>query len=506
MIFPVKKLLADRGKPLCVYQTETVRDALVKMIANEYSQLPILDDDDRLVGVISERVITRTMHFVDEQTSVLSLPVTDCQEDATVINADSDVTEALDILQNKAVLFIVEQEKPIGIITDYDSTHFFRDLYEGLLLVQDIELMLRQLIESVLNQPEVMNQALINAVGSDKKDPSQPRKQFNQFTFGNYVYFVIDEENWTLFEKMFKPQPMFFQYMEQVRVIRNQLAHFRGKLDDVDYKLLYQVRTWLENRPRPVKRPPIETVAIETSMPLDTTDTSQHLLSPLNRWLQAQAKQIEVEQNIQQSFADIEAIIGTALPSLAKKHRVWWENEPINNPQSKTWLAAGWEVDEVDFNSGAVTFRRTDDAIYNAFFANVLENINKKRPTLTRATTVNLSFSFGTGKSGFGGWAHSSKKDGKLHITVYINRGDAETNMKAYNLLKSQSEAIEKDIGYPIEWDPRPKDKSTDFSVTPIELNFDQPPQELDKLVDNAANIIIAFVDAVKPRIKELDV
>lgn len=60
------------------------------------------------------------------------------------------------------------------------------------------------------------------------------------------------------------------------------------------------------------------------------------------------------------TFAEIEAILGAALPPTAWKRSMWWANsQRPDHPQSRAWLAGGWSV-SADVDNGAVTFfRRT---------------------------------------------------------------------------------------------------------------------------------------------------
>jgi DNA-binding XRE family transcriptional regulator len=55
------------------------------------------------------------------------------------------------------------------------------------------------------------------------------------------------------------------------------------------------------------------------------------------------------------SFAEIEEILGSALPDSAKVTRAWWANSQTT--QGKAWQEADWLVDDVDFENGLVVFR-----------------------------------------------------------------------------------------------------------------------------------------------------
>jgi hypothetical protein len=56
-------------------------------------------------------------------------------------------------------------------------------------------------------------------------------------------------------------------------------------------------------------------------------------------------------------FQQIEKIIDSLLPSSAYIHRAWWANT-LSHPQAKSWLNAGWKVDDVDLKTQLVNFIR----------------------------------------------------------------------------------------------------------------------------------------------------
>lgn len=63
------------------------------------------------------------------------------------------------------------------------------------------------------------------------------------------------------------------------------------------------------------------------------------------------------------SFSEIEDVLGFALPKSARQHRAWWANEAnANHPHKRSWLAHGWQTQDVDQAAGLVTFRRGDIA------------------------------------------------------------------------------------------------------------------------------------------------
>lgn len=57
------------------------------------------------------------------------------------------------------------------------------------------------------------------------------------------------------------------------------------------------------------------------------------------------------------SFARIDGLIGSSLPTGAFRDESWWSNS-ASNAHAKAWLNAGWEVQEVNLKEGFITFKK----------------------------------------------------------------------------------------------------------------------------------------------------
>ncbi|PSN18538.1 transcriptional regulator [filamentous cyanobacterium CCP5] len=59
------------------------------------------------------------------------------------------------------------------------------------------------------------------------------------------------------------------------------------------------------------------------------------------------------------TFAEIEALIGRALPASALNKKNWWSNrDSATALQAGAWVSAGFHVEQVDLAQRVVTFRR----------------------------------------------------------------------------------------------------------------------------------------------------
>ena len=63
---------------------------------------------------------------------------------------------------------------------------------------------------------------------------------------------------------------------------------------------------------------------------------------------------------LKMNFAEIEKIIGEALPESAHQDAAWWTNEILESSgHGMAWVRAGWKVDGVNFEKKRVTFSVT---------------------------------------------------------------------------------------------------------------------------------------------------
>jgi hypothetical protein len=75
------------------------------------------------------------------------------------------------------------------------------------------------------------------------------------------------------------------------------------------------------------------------------------------------------------SFARIDGLIGSNLPISAFRDEAWWSNSS-SSAHTKSWLEAGWEVQEVNLKEGYVIFKKVKDVPFKKSGRRKLE-INK---------------------------------------------------------------------------------------------------------------------------------
>lgn len=354
MLFPISQLIEGREPPLCVQQNLLVKDALRLMMKHGFSQLPVVNRDGHYVGVISERVVAHTYFLLGGNVPILQLTLDHCLERSDPLTPDDDLLEACDRLRDdEFAVVIVDSHRPVGIITSNDLTDFFRRRSEDFIKVEDIEVTLRLRTRDAFPNDEAMDRALMKGLGPDPSNPARPRKEFNELSMGDLIAVVIHQDNWPLFNGLFEPLELFRSLMNQVRTVRNQLAHFRGRGDEVRNSTLRYAMDWLSMRAS--ARPESDNQARRVLLNKEDIPprTSENRWDTLQSWLAGQKK---LPTGICLNFRDLEMLLGGPLPKAARKHATWWSNTNKNEAQVQAWTGAGWQVGRVDTLISEVTF------------------------------------------------------------------------------------------------------------------------------------------------------
>lgn len=349
----------------CVTRSHTVQQALEIMLAKGYTQLPIIDSERRLIGVVSEHSILQTLY--DERKTYdqfAKLAVIDCldEDGHTILGPQDDIFAAMERLERTAYVVVVDANRaPMGIVTSYDTGQIFSAIGEVLVRARDIEERLREYIHRAFPTAEQVASALQNAFTDvDKKD-------VDRLTFGDLISIIVSGKNWPAFDKVLGPQYRFRHQMESARDIRNDIAHYRRQVDKQrDIPALKRCFDWLDARERlPLILATQARVVLAGNGRLSATGTvSPPTYAPhyaaLAQWLQSlQSSEQYHGQSILVSFADIEKVLATALPQAAAEHLSWWAND-LEQPQADGWLSAGWRVADVNMQGKLVTFTTVD--------------------------------------------------------------------------------------------------------------------------------------------------
>jgi CBS domain-containing protein len=208
--------LPEANKTLTtVSEDDDLKKAVTKMLMFEYSQLPIMRGDREVKGMVSWKTIASRYAIGSEASKVVH-----CREDAQVIDSNGTLFDAIPtIVKHGYVLVRDPQNRRItGIVTASDLSLQFQQLAEPFLLLREIELHLRQLLENSIF-PEDFDW-LASA------DMARPKpKSISNLSFGDYIRLLQRAEVWKRLSLNID-QAFLTTHLEEVRQIRNDVMHF----------------------------------------------------------------------------------------------------------------------------------------------------------------------------------------------------------------------------------------------------------------------------------------
>src|SRR5512140_2192441 len=146
MPYFVERLIENQGSALVVQKNDAITTALDLMIERDFSQLPVVDENRTLLGMITYESVLRAARSFNAKLSELF--VRDAMVNAPFHYREDDLFDLLDELKVTNAVVIVEPGGcVIGVVTSYDASGFLRSRTEDLIHVEDIEFIIKELIK-----------------------------------------------------------------------------------------------------------------------------------------------------------------------------------------------------------------------------------------------------------------------------------------------------------------------------------------------------------------------
>lgn len=506
MPYQVQQILEDKSLPVWVTKTDPVTKALALMIEHDYSQLPVVDNAQGTNYPIGKMItyegILRGMR--NFKVAIDSLRVMDVMTNAPIFSTEDDLFDIMDRLKAAAAVLITDVgQELVGIVTMYDTTEYFRNRTENLMRVEDIELTVKDFIRVAYTADggevdEVrLDQAAIR-VASYGRNPAEgeKKKTFADLTLGDYIQLLSAKDTWDFFQPIFNlPREAIRELLNNIREIRNTLAHFRGDITPEQRDKLQFCADWLATcqmeyqekkkteliasffQPEQVDRE--STLAVrETSEPytvnsktlasdekpnigalefaVTEADSGGSRYAPLADWLQSQPGKKDL---VTLTFNEIEQIIGRDLPASARNHRAWWANDSVSHPQSQLWLDAGWRTTYISMGEGRVSFARIRERekAYIAFFSALLTELRTRANFPVRNASPDgtswIVVAWVTVQSqAYANFVFSFSRDKRLRVELYLDTYDQETTKQVFDRLYARKEELEEKLE-PLSWE-----------------------------------------------------
>jgi restriction system protein len=210
--YRVSNVETANRKPEFVRVGGSLRSAMTLMVLRGYSQLPVLDDDDRLRGVVSwESIGLARMSVPDAGLAAATAR-------AREADRSDDLLDWIPEIQKSGYVLVRDHDhKVCGLITAADLTVQFGTRVRPFVLLEEIEQRLRRAVDASIPLER------IRAVVPPRR-ASKVHSAAN-LTLGVYGHLLKVPENWTSLGWTIDRQ-LFLDALEECRKFRNSLMHF----------------------------------------------------------------------------------------------------------------------------------------------------------------------------------------------------------------------------------------------------------------------------------------
>ncbi|WP_309895688.1 DUF4268 domain-containing protein [Archangium sp.] len=563
MPFTVKDLIGDRPLPVTAKQDEPVEAVLERMLLHDYTQLPVVDGGSEPIGMITSNSILRTLMHLE--VPMKALRVREAMDSRPLrkyrSTEDADLSELLELLRDTSAVLIVDATGRLtAIVNSYDTTEFFQRKAEDIMLVEDIELSLKEMIRSAhTNEAGETNEASLETLIASMAGSRQEKRKsavkllqrylaeagaanvsfdkalfdkvfdqvhadpaprsLDKLSFNDFIQILLHESRWSFFHEAFGlERDAIRRMLEGARNTRNALAHFRGAISPSErdrLRFCVEKITQVQQKlaPRHTNAPRLEaTVAPgegtgEEELESEVEDLGQGTsrYAPIAAWLRSQSKALE---RVELSFAEVEEIMGGDLPAAAQQHRSWWSNDAHRHVQSRGWLDVSWRVASVNLGEERVTFARSRERerLYIDFYGELLGALREKANfALRKASPDGQSWVWVAGVPEGGQVAYLSfsfaLRD-RFRVELYIDSGDAAYNKQVFDALHEQREAIEAAFGGSLEWERLDKRRASRVAAYHSGAITDGETV-LKELRAWALDAMLRLQGAMEPRLRE---
>jgi CBS domain-containing protein len=212
--YRISKLAAANKPPASVTPDSTLQQAVTIMLANDFSQLPVMTSERDVKGTISWSSIGGRLALGKSGTLTR-----EHMEPHQEIRADSSLFQAINVItQHQYVLVRGKDSRITGIVTASDLSLQFQQLAEPFLLLGEIENHIRRMLDGRLSGAELSS-------ACDPADGGREVTSVADLTFGEYIRLLENPDRW---KHVALPidRATFVRQLDGVRSIRNDVMHF----------------------------------------------------------------------------------------------------------------------------------------------------------------------------------------------------------------------------------------------------------------------------------------
>ncbi len=252
----VNRALPETQIVTAVRPDRPAREAIALMKKHGYSQLPVREGDS-VLGLFSFRAFAlEVVSLTGRQRDAADLPVEEFleHERATYARLDDEFWDLIEKLDEHDCVMVSGPDDLVAVLTPMDVVRHLSSIAKSFVLLEEIELALRALLERAVAEPEDFARCVENALG-DKYEGQPLPTRLVDMTFDDYAALIRDGRNWQRhYSAVFgADRDRARAKLEAVRDIRNDVFHFRRELSDADRGQLRTCQRWLRRCTRKLK-------------------------------------------------------------------------------------------------------------------------------------------------------------------------------------------------------------------------------------------------------------
>lgn len=248
----VRRLVPEGQRLIVAHPDMTVAEAIEIMSRGNFSQLPVIAGDT-VLGVFSFRSLAQgLLRMGREPEEYGELPVDEFLENFRFVQPSDNWELSLEYLDRDDGVLVGQYDRLEAILTPMDVLHYLHDIASPFVMLAEIELALRKIIEACVNPREL--QQCIQTSLSRKYDEDKMPARLSEMTFEDYVLILEHTRNWPHFSAAFGAgkgqRKRTAGRLREVRTLRNDVFHFRRELTPEDHSTLASHRRWLQMKAR----------------------------------------------------------------------------------------------------------------------------------------------------------------------------------------------------------------------------------------------------------------
>jgi predicted transcriptional regulator len=251
----VNRLLPTTQHVVTVSPRTPAGEAIALMRKHGYSQLPVVEGRS-VLGLFSYRAFAvEVANMAGTKSDPSALPVEEFLEHDQPVYArlTDEFRTLIEHLDTQDAVVVGDPDQLLGLLTAMDVLRYLYGVANAFVLIEEIELSLRSLIQIAVPAAADLKMCAERAL-AEKYKGKEITARLENMSFDDYVGLVRDGRNWAMFEPVLGgTRPRSSTKLEGVRDLRNDVFHFKRELSAEDHQTLANCRDWLLRCTRKVK-------------------------------------------------------------------------------------------------------------------------------------------------------------------------------------------------------------------------------------------------------------